>query len=56
MPEIDGFKVSNSIRSIENVWFPSLKKSNDHRKPKCKRPCPIIAVTACTSSDIDELA
>jgi CheY-like chemotaxis protein len=57
MPEIDGFKVANSIRAIESVWFNTLKdQSNDFRKTKCKRPCPIIAVTACTSSDIDDLS
>jgi len=56
MPEIDGFKVANSIRSIEKIWFGELKEPEDIRRFKCRQQCPIVAVTACTSSDIEGLA
>jgi CheY-like chemotaxis protein len=53
MPDVDGFKVAETIRSIEKVWHAVIKDPKDVRHVKAKKPCPIVAITAFNSGDVD---
>lgn len=53
MPDINGFKVAETIRSIEKVWHAVMKDPNDVRNVKAKKPCPIVAITAFSSGEVD---
>ncbi len=52
MPQMDGFKLSTMIKSIENVWHGEIKKPGDIRRFKAQKKCPIVAITA---SDLDSV-
>lgn len=52
MPQIDGFKLTTLIKSIESIWHPEFKKLNDMREAKALNPVPIVAITA---NDIDSI-
>ena len=56
MPTIDGLKLANMIKSIENVWHKELTKPEDIRLLKAQQSVPIIAITASDIESIEESA
>ena len=55
MPQIDGFRLANTIKSIENVWLKVLLQPEDSRQSKAKRVT-IIAITASDKESVEESA
>lgn len=56
MPDIDGFKFTTLIKSVESVWRDEISKLGDIRRSKIKKNCPIVAVTAFNSESVNTQA
>lgn len=50
MPEMDGYKFTQCLRSVEAAWSQQLAKQGSYGKKKANRRIPVIAVTCVTDN------
>lgn len=56
MPGMDGFRVAECIKATEMAWAHSVAQKSNFGKMKVAKNCPIIAITASYSSQIQARA
>ena len=53
---MDGYEVAKLIILSQKMWFEAMKEKLGYRKTKARFECPVVAVTAYQSDEVEKLA